>query len=158
MATRYFHQRAKLFINKIVMAKSNPMSVKFYSYKVEFQQRGAAHIHGILWLDMFRLEKLIWKNDQLAHPASDYMNHGQSSLPLKGIAETFKKLRSCQKLSKENISVLTVFVDSFTTVSTHGPTVGDDVVKIVTEVNTHRHSLTCLKHGTDCIVYCIDNV
>ena len=150
MATRYFHQRAKLFINKIVMAKSNPMSVKFYSYKVEFQQRGAAHIHGILWLDMFRLEKLIWKNGQLAHPASDYMNHGQSSLPLKGIAETFKKLRSCQKLSKENISVLTVFVDSFTTVSTHGPTVGNDVVKIVTEVNTHRHSLTCLKHGTDC--------
>ena len=62
MATRYFHQRVKLFINKIVMARSNPLSVKYYSYKVEFQARGAAHIHGILWLNMFRLEKLILKN------------------------------------------------------------------------------------------------
>ena len=150
MATRYFHQRVKLFMNKIVMAKSNPLSVKYYSYKVEFQQRGAAHIHGILWLNLFRLEKLILKNGQLTHPSSDNVNHGQSSLPLKGIAETFQKLRSCEKLSKENISVLTRFVDSFTTVSTHGPTVGEDVVKIVTEVNTHHHSRTCMKRGTDC--------
>ena len=150
MATRYFHQRVKLFINKIVMARSNPLSVKYYSYKVEFQARGAAHIHGILWLNMFRLEKLILKNGQLSHPSSDHVNQDQSTLPLKGIAETFHKLRNCGKLSKDNISVLTRFVDSFTTVSTHGPTVGEDVVKIVTEVNTHRHSRTCIKHGTDC--------
>ena len=150
MATRYFHQRVKLFINKIVMARSNPLSVKYYSYKVEFQARGAAHIHGILWLNMFRLEKLILKNGQLSHPSSDHVNQDQSTLPLKGIAETFQKLRSCGKLSKDNISVLTRFVDSFTTVSTHGPTVGEDVVKIVTEVNTHHHSRTCVKRGTDC--------
>ena len=150
MATRYFHQRVKLFMNKIVMAKSNPLSVKYYSYKVEFQARGAAHIHGILWLNHFRLEKLILKDGQLTHPSGDYVNPGHSSLPLKGIAETFQKLRSCEKLSKENISVLGRFVDSFTTVSTHGPTVGEDVVKIVTEVNTHHHSRTCLKRGTDC--------
>ena len=150
MATRYFHQRVKLFINKIVMARSNPLSVKYYSYKVEFQARGAAHIHGILWLNMFRLEKLILKNGQLSHPSSDHVNQDQSTLPLKGIAETFQKLRNCGKLSKDNISVLTRFVDSFTTVSTHGPTVGEDVVKIVTEVNTHCHSCTCIKHGTDC--------
>ena len=150
MATRYFHQRVKLFMNKIVMSKSNPMSVRYFSYKVEFQQRGAAHIHGILWLNTFRLEKLILRDGQLSHPSSDHLNQGQSSFPLKGIAETFKKLRSCQRLSKENISVLTRFVDSFTTVSTHGPTVGEDVVKIVTEVNTHHHSRTCLKRGTDC--------
>ena len=150
MATRYFHQRVKLFMNKIVMAKSNPLSVKYYSYKVEFQQRGAAHIHGILWLNLFRLEKLILKNGQLTHPSSDNVNHEQSSLPLKGIAETFQKLRSCEKLSKDNISVLGRFVDSFTTVSTHVPTVGEDVVMIVTEVNTHHHSRTCIKRGTDC--------
>ena len=40
MATRYFHHRVKSFISKIVMAKSNPMNVKNYTYKVEFQGRG----------------------------------------------------------------------------------------------------------------------
>ena len=40
MATRYFHHRVKSFIRTIVMAKSNPMNVKNYTYKVEFQGRG----------------------------------------------------------------------------------------------------------------------
>ena len=40
MATRYFHHRVKSFISKIVMSKSNPMKVKNYTYKVEFQERG----------------------------------------------------------------------------------------------------------------------
>ena len=40
MATRYFHHRVKSFISKVVMAKSNPMNVKNYTYKVEFQGRG----------------------------------------------------------------------------------------------------------------------
>ena len=26
--------------------------VKYYNYKVEFQARGAGHIHGVLWIDM----------------------------------------------------------------------------------------------------------
>ena len=47
-ATRYFHQRVTQFINKIVMAKSNLMSVQSFSWKVEFQSRGAGHIHGCL--------------------------------------------------------------------------------------------------------------
>ena len=151
-ATRYFHQRVKLFINKIVMAKSNPLCAKYYSYKVEFQQRGAAHVHGIIWLNLFRLEKLILKDGELAHPPDDYVIRDQESsyTPLKGIAKVFLKLRNCERLSKEDISILTVFIDSFTTVSTHGPTVGDDVVAIVKEVNTHNHSYTCLKRGTDC--------
>ena len=40
MATRYFHHRVKSFISKIVMSKSNPMKVRNYTYKVEFQERG----------------------------------------------------------------------------------------------------------------------
>ena len=40
MATRYFHHRVKSFISKVVMSKSNPMNVRNYTYKVEFQGRG----------------------------------------------------------------------------------------------------------------------
>lgn len=33
--------RVKQFLSKIVLNKDNPMNVHLYSYKVEFQQRGA---------------------------------------------------------------------------------------------------------------------
>ena len=32
--------------------------VKYYTYKVEFQHRGAPHIHGVLWLDLDKLEEM----------------------------------------------------------------------------------------------------
>ena len=47
MATRYFHHRVKSFISKVVMSKSNPMHVKNYTYKVEFQGRGTIDIISI---------------------------------------------------------------------------------------------------------------
>lgn len=40
------------------MSKYNPMAISTYSYKVEFQLRGAAHIHGILWIDWNRCNAL----------------------------------------------------------------------------------------------------
>ena len=58
VATRYLNHRLKAFIRTVIMARSNPMSVKFYSYKIEFQERGAAHAHGVIWLDLQRLENL----------------------------------------------------------------------------------------------------
>ena len=40
-STRYFNHRVRQFISKILLSSNNPINVKFYSYKVEFQQRGA---------------------------------------------------------------------------------------------------------------------
>ena len=58
-ATRYFDHRVKQFINKIMMGKNNPMHVKYYTYKVEFQERGAGHIHGTLWLDLDAIQNMM---------------------------------------------------------------------------------------------------
>ena len=55
-ASRNYNHRVKAFIKQIVMDKSNPMAVKYYSTKVEFQGRGAAHNHGVLWVDVNRME------------------------------------------------------------------------------------------------------
>ena len=52
LATRNFNERVKNFIKHIIMAKGSNMPVKYYNYKVEFQARGAGHIHGVLWIDM----------------------------------------------------------------------------------------------------------
>ena len=56
-ATRNFHHRVESFKKEILMGKNNPMKIKYISYRVEFQGRGAAHIHGTLWLDLKEIEK-----------------------------------------------------------------------------------------------------
>ena len=37
-ATRIFHQRVRAFLSKIVLCKTNPLSVKFYTYKVDLHK------------------------------------------------------------------------------------------------------------------------
>ena len=131
------------------MANSNPLSVRYYSYKVEFQQRGAGHIHGILWLDFQRLEKLVEGDDgTLRHPTD--MDFGLSC-PLQGISSTFRKLRNNAELEPRDFAVLKRLIEEFTSVSTHPAVVGQDVSNIVKEVNIHKHTRTCLKGGkTEC--------
>ena len=63
-ATRYFQHRVKQFIRTIMMGKNNPMYVKYYTYKVEFQDRGAGHIHGTLWLNMDEIEEIEMENGE----------------------------------------------------------------------------------------------
>ena len=63
LATRYFNDRIKKFINLIVMGDNNPMMVEYFTYKVEFQERGAGHIHGTLWLKLDKMEKLVKTED-----------------------------------------------------------------------------------------------
>ena len=62
-ATRNYNQRVKAFIKGVVMDKSNPMSVKHYSTKVEFQGRGAGHNHGTLWVDLKKMEYFFEKKN-----------------------------------------------------------------------------------------------
>ena len=54
-ATRNFQHRVDAFRNEILSNKDNPMKIKHISYRVEFQGRGAAHIHGTLWLDIKKI-------------------------------------------------------------------------------------------------------
>ena len=53
------------------MSKFNPMCLNYNSYKVEFAMRGAAHIHGVLWLDLDYLSILKKNNDPEQREAMD---------------------------------------------------------------------------------------
>ncbi len=46
-ATRYFHHRVMKFVSQIMMAESAPMPIKIYSWKVEFQRRGAGNNYSL---------------------------------------------------------------------------------------------------------------
>ena len=82
-ATRNYNHRVKAFIKEIIMDKSNPMSVKHYSTKVEFQGRGASHNHGTLWVDLAKMEYNFEDKDGNWKKMDDLLNK-------KGISEKSK--------------------------------------------------------------------
>ena len=56
-ATLNFNHRVQEFIKNIIMNKDGDMPVEYYNYRVEFQIRGAGHIHGTLWIDWEKLQE-----------------------------------------------------------------------------------------------------
>jgi len=49
--SRYFNERVKQFVNLILTTQQSPFNqAEDYVYRVEFQQRGSPHIHGLLWI------------------------------------------------------------------------------------------------------------
>lgn len=47
----FYENKSKAFFNKILLNKNGPFGeVIHYFYRIEYQQRGAPHIHGILWI------------------------------------------------------------------------------------------------------------
>ena len=67
-----------------------------------------------------------------------------------GLTKAFKKLRHNLPLNADDTKSLRRFIDEYSTVSTHGNTVGKDVARIAGEVNKHHHTKTCRKHDTTC--------
>ena len=151
-ATRFFDHRVKKFISLIVMGSNNPMCVQYYTYKVEFQERGAGHIHGVLWLDLPKMETLVRgrNNELMIENSEDSENSESKERPFKGLAKIFHKLKNQVMLDKNEIDVLVTFIDEFTTVSTNEDEVGKDVSDIVLQVNRHTHTKSCKKYGNNC--------
>ena len=58
-ATRNYQQRVAALMQTIVRNRSNPLSVKHFSSKLEFQGRGAGHHHSTLWLDIEKIEQKV---------------------------------------------------------------------------------------------------
>merc|ERR1712082_453324 len=65
------------------------MHIKKFSWKVEFQGRGAGHIHGTLWCDLNK----IMKDEN--HQNSEEKNVNNS------LESAFKKLRQNEELSSD---------------------------------------------------------
>ncbi len=59
IATRIYQVRVQAMMQTIVRNPSNPLSVKHFSSKLEFASRGAGHHHGVLWLDISKIEQKV---------------------------------------------------------------------------------------------------
>ena len=91
----YFEHRVKQFINKIMMGKNNHMYVKHYTYKVEFQDRGAGHVHGTLWLGLKKIDNLMRDspNSELRPKTKTEERDSECNGWMHGLSKAFKKLR-----------------------------------------------------------------
>ena len=67
------------------------MHVKNYTYKVEFQDRGAGHIHGTLWLRLDKVEKLVKNEDGTLRKMT--ADDTSENCIFKGLSTAFKKFR-----------------------------------------------------------------
>ena len=88
------------------------MIVKHMSYRVEFQGRGAAHIHGVIWLNIKKME-----NSKL------FEEEGLSNGKLSG---AFKKLRDDQELTDEEKEAIVKLTDMFISCSLNPETAHKD--------------------------------
>ena len=128
------------------------MNVDKYSYKVEFQDRGAGHVHGTLWVNLHEIEHMRKLENGTLVRKTQYEGEGlkdEYTTPFSGITEAFKKFRNGEDLEDEESAIIE-FIDQFTTVSLCADEVGKEVVRIVSEVNTHHHTKTCRKGHPKC--------
>merc|ERR1711983_255410 len=91
------------------------MKAEYYHYRVEFQLRGAGHIHGVLWLDLPELEK--------------------SKKEYAGLQSIMAKLRNSCSLNQKERETLAHFVDDFVSCSLKE----ESLEKTVRAVQEHGH-------------------
>ena len=133
-ATRNFDKRVKTFIKTIVMNTFSPLKCQEYSYRVEFQMRGAAHIHGILWVD---IDQII-KEDKAG---------GSKKLEILG--EALQTMYDDKMPSDEEKDALEYYIDKFVTCTLKNPETRD----IAMDVQIHHHTKTCQSRGPECRFY-----
>ena len=111
----------------------------------------SGHVHGTLWVDLDKLEKLVLgQNEKLVNGTPNQIKDPTIEKPLKGLKDAFVKLRNNVDLNQNEVTAMINMIDEFTTVSLHGNTVGEDVASIAKDVNVHRHTKTCKKYNEVC--------
>ena len=117
-ATRNFNHKVKAFYRDIIKAKDNKMSIGFYSYRIEFQDRGAGHVHGVLWVDWDAFEE----NESNIHDFADE-NEEEIGNGVKKLRTAFKKFKDDEALSIGEYKKIVKFNDIFISCSTNATVV-----------------------------------
>ena len=125
-ATRIFEDRVKKFIKNIIMSEFGAIPCSFYSYKTEWQLRGASHIHMVMWVNYKELTRQYPEFDNLESSIENMCND--------------------KILTEEEEDVIKRFADMISSVSLKDPATTD----IVREVNFHHCTRACRKYSSFC--------
>ena len=144
-ATLNFNHRVQEFIKTIIMNEYGEMCVNYYNYRVEFQMRGAGHIHGTLWLDWIKMKKNMEEEKEEGN--KEYID-------VDSVQNAFTKIkdeifggedRDEDEFNMEQ-NALAAFIDKFCTCSLKDLSTRD----IVRSVNMHNHTKSCRKIMIEC--------
>ena len=143
--TRNFDHRLKAFVNNIIMGQNSDMKVDYYSYRIEFQGRGAPHAHGVLWLDLEAKER---DEEGKIRYEMDENGISQPIYLYPGVKNAMSKIKDDLPLEEVDIQSLESFTDKFVTCDIHDA----QTSHIVKEVNKHHCTKTChaKAKGSDC--------
>ena len=163
IATRNFVHRVKAFRTEIMMGRNNPLRIKYWSDKMEFQGRGAGHIHGVAWSDLKEVSKLIEKEKDIGVILSK--SEAESDEEEKNVDGDISNLERAYKSLRENIplndaeeNALIDFVDRSVTCSLNPDMVakmidinrskedGLKIIDIVKACLNHYHTKACGKY------------
>ena len=92
------------------------MKVKHFQYRIEFQLRGAGHVHGVLWLDLIDLDK-----------------------DFPGIKRIFANIKANNRFTENELEILTMFIDRFISCSFMRTGVGWALGQAEVKGSSHRH-------------------
>ena len=98
IATRTFIQKLKSFRKEIMLGYNNPMAIENWSDKMEFQGRGAAHIHGVGWCNLEKVSKMIENEKRENKRLDNNANESEDELEMENITE----LQECSQIDLEN--------------------------------------------------------
>ena len=148
-----------------MLGNNNPMEIENWSDKMEFQGRGAAHIHGVAWCNLQKVAELIdidtvvseyeeemeLSEDEVHEKSEDTIN---DSVSVSKLENAFHKLRMGGKLTQEEEKALIAFSDKFVTCTLNPDMAakmidenltaddGKEIVNIAKETQTHHHTKT----------------
>ena len=107
-ATRNFVQRLKALRKEIMMGQNNPMAIENFSDKMEFQGRGAGHIHEAAWCNLKKVSQDLDIEPCLTDSEDDFEEDSEDEFEIEATEATdsyleraFKKLRKDDKLKKK---------------------------------------------------------
>ena len=162
-ATLHFDKRVREFMKTIVMNKTdeNKMPVTYHNYRVEFQQRGAGHIHGTLWLNLEELSSVMDTSNPEGREAMDESvkdKKTDENTDPKHLEELFDRIKEenvglhhtdCddQCSSCKDLESLAWCADRFITCTLKNPSTRD----LALSLQQHKHfPQSCKKRGTNC--------
>ena len=141
---------------------------------MEFQGRGAGHIHGVAWCDLDNIFELIKEERKVGVILSnkesseeEYSTIEEEEIPTKDVnhlENAYRSLRENVPLSETEENSLIDFVDRSVTCTLNPEQAakmidvnktkedGMKIIKIVKEVQVHYHTKSCKKNG--CTVNC----
>ena len=134
------------------MNPEGEMCVEYYNYRVEFQMRGAGHIHGTLWIDWEQMKKHMerrkdnsFKVELVEKAFTNIKDEKFGTKEHKKEFEIPKENGHTSEFNEEH-DALAAFIDKFCTCSLKDPRTRD----IVRSVNMHNHTKSCKKFMIDC--------